>query len=128
MYYNILMYSHLATVVPCIFLGAYVLLAKKGTRIHRRLGRVYMVLMLVTAVITLFMPALVGPQFLSHFGWIHLFSLLTLWTVPTAYTAIRKGNIKAHQRKMLLLYFGAIVIAGGFTLAPGRFLNELFFG
>mgnify|MGYP001796326202 CR=1 FL=1 len=128
MNYNILMYSHLATVVPCIFLGAYVLLAKKGTRIHRKLGGIYMVLMLVTALITLFMPALVGPQFLNHFGWIHLFSLLTLWTVPTAYTAIKKGNIKAHQRKMLLLYFGAIVIAGGFTLAPGRFLNELFFG
>ena len=122
------MYSHLATVVPCIFLGAYVLLAKKGTTIHRKLGSIYMVLMLVTALITLFMPALVGPQFLNHFGWIHLFSLLTLWTVPTAYTAIKKGNIKAHQRKMLLLYFGAIVIAGGFTLAPGRFLNELFFG
>ena len=128
MYYNILMYSHLATVVPCIFLGAYVLLAKKGTTIHRKLGRIYMVLMLVTATITLFMPALVGPQLLNHFGWIHLFSLLTLWTVPTAYTAIKKGNIKAHQRKMLLLYFGAIVIAGSFTLAPGRFLNELFFG
>lgn len=128
MYYNILMYSHLATVVPCIFLGAYVLLAKKGTRIHRKLGGIYMVLMLVTALITLFMPALVGPQLLNHFGWIHLFSLLTIWTVPTAYTAIKKGNIKAHQRKMLLLYFGAIVIAGGFTLAPGRFLNNLFFG
>lgn len=128
MYYTILMYSHLATVMPCIFLGAYVLWAKKGTVIHKKLGRIYMVLMLVTAAITLFMPALVGPQLLNHFGWIHLFSLLTLWTVPTAYTAIKKGNIKAHQRKMLLLYFGAIVIAGSFTLAPGRFLNELFFG
>ncbi|WP_350284231.1 DUF2306 domain-containing protein [uncultured Croceitalea sp.] len=125
--YDLLMFSHLATVVPCIFLGAYLLLVRKGTKIHRALGKVYMVLMLITAFITLFMPALVGPQFLNHFGWIHLFSVLTLWTVPTAYTAIRKGNVKAHQRKMLLLFFGAIVIAGGFTLAPGRYLNELFF-
>lgn len=128
MNYDFLMYSHLITVVPCVFLGAYVLLAKKGTSIHRFLGKIYMVLMLITALITLFMPAMVGPQVLNHFGWIHLFSFLTIWTVPTAYTAIRKGNVRAHKRKMILLYFGAILIAGGFTFAPGRYLNELFFG
>lgn len=126
--YKILMYSHLITVVPCIFIGAYLLLVKKGTKIHRLLGRVYMVLMLITAVITLFMPAAVGAQLFNHFGWIHLFSFLTLWTVPTAYTAIRRGNIKSHKRKMILLYFGAIVIAGGFTLTPGRYLHGVFFG
>ncbi len=124
--YYFLMYAHLITVVPCIFLGAYVLMVKKGTVTHRKLGRIYMVLMLITAILTLFMPASVGPQFLSHFGWIHLFSVLTLWTVPTAYTAIKRGKVKAHQRKMVLLYIGAIGIAGGFTLAPGRYLHELF--
>ncbi|SFB51166.1 hypothetical protein SAMN04489723_11516 [Algoriphagus aquimarinus] len=31
MTYQLLMYSHLATVVPCIFLGAYILAARKGT-------------------------------------------------------------------------------------------------
>ncbi len=128
MNYEYLMYAHLVTVVPCIFIGAYVLSAKKGTLIHRKLGKVYMILMLFTAIVTLFMPAAVGARLLNHFGWIHLFSFLTLWTVPTAYTAIRKGNLKAHKRKMILLYFGAIVIAGGFTLAPGRYLHELFFG
>ncbi|MDT0538842.1 MULTISPECIES: DUF2306 domain-containing protein [Croceitalea] len=128
MNYAILMYAHLITVVPCVFLGAYVLLAKKGTSVHRFLGKIYMILMLITGLITLFMPALVGPQFLGHFGWIHLFSFLTIYTVPTAYTAIRKGNVRAHKRKMVLLYIGAILIAGGFTFAPGRYLNELFFG
>ena len=128
MTYKFLMYVHLFSVVPCIFLGAYGLLGKKGTTIHMTLGKVYMILMLFTALITLLMPADVGGRFLNHFGWIHLFSFLTLWTVPTAYTAIRKGNVRAHQRKMVLLYIGAIGIAGGFTLAPGRYLHELFFG
>lgn len=126
-YYD-LMYAHLITVVPCVFIGAYLLLVKKGTPKHRLLGKLYMGLMLVTAFITLFMPAMVGPTLFGHFGYIHSFSFLTLWTVPTAYTAIRKGNVKAHQRKMLLLFFGAIVIAGGFTLSPGRYLHDLFFG
>jgi uncharacterized membrane protein len=126
--YNILMYSHLLTVVPCIFLGAYLLIAFKGTARHKLLGKMYMSLMFITALITVFMPAAVGYTLFGHFGWIHLFTLLTLWTVPTAIIAARKGRIKAHKRKMLLLYFGAIIIAGGFTLVPGRYLHDLFFG
>lgn len=125
--YDFLMFSHLYTVVPCIFLGAALIFMKKGTKIHKKLGQLYMILMLITAVITLFMRADVGPQILNHFGWIHAFSFLTLYTVPTAYIAIQKGQVKKHQRKMILLYFGAIVIAGGFTLTPGRYLYEVFF-
>ncbi|RNC92171.1 MAG: DUF2306 domain-containing protein [Allomuricauda sp.] len=128
MEYRFLMFIHLITVVPCIILGAFGLLGKKGTKIHKSLGKVYMILMFTTALITLFMPAHVGNQFLDHFGWIHLFSFLTLWTVPTAYIAIRQGKVKKHQQKMVLLYIGAIGIAGGFTLAPGRYLHELLFG
>lgn len=126
--YRLLMYFHLATVVPCFFLGTFLLLSRKGTVNHKLLGKIYMLLMLVTALITLFMPAQVGPQFLGHFGWIHSFSFLTLYTVPTAYLAIKKGDTKAHRRKMLILYFGAIILAGGFTFFPGRFLHGLFFG
>jgi uncharacterized membrane protein len=104
------------------------LLIKKGTNIHKYFGRIYMVLMIITAIITLFMPAEVGPTILNHFGWIHSFSFLTIYTVPTAYLAIKKGNVKSHKRKMILLYFGAIIIAGGFTFFPGRYLHNFFFG
>lgn len=128
MSYDLLMFSHLITVVPCIFLGAaLIFFMQKGTVLHRNLGKSYMVLMLITACITLFMWADVGPQVLNHFGWIHLFSFLTLYTVPTAYGAIRKGKVKVHQRKMFLLFVGAIVIAGGFTLTPGRYLYSVIF-
>lgn len=126
--YSDLMYFHLATVVPSFFIGTLLLIIKKGTSMHRRLGRVYMILMMVTAIITLFMPAEVGSRFLNHFGWIHGFSFLTIYTVPTAYIAIKKGNVKKHKRKMILLYFGAIIIAGGFTFFPGRYLHSVFFG
>lgn len=126
--YYVLMYAHLATVIPCVFIGGFLLLIKKGTKIHKYLGRVYMVLMLITAVITLFMPAKVGGSVLNHFGWIHLFSFLTIYTIPTAYLAIKKGKVKTHKRKMILLYLGAILIAGAFTFTPGRYLHEVFFG
>ena len=123
-----LMYIHLVTVIPCFIIGTMLILIKKGNRFHRQFGRIYMILMLITAVVTLFMPVQVGPRILNHFGWIHSFSFLTIYTVPTAYLAIKNGNIKSHKRKMILLYFGAIVVAGGFTFFPGRYLYELFFG
>lgn len=128
MTYDQLMYIHLATVVPCFFIGTVLLLIKKGTNIHVFGGRIYMILMFFTAFVTLFMKADLGPKFLNHFGYIHLFSFLTLYTVPTVYTAIKKGQVNKHKRKMILLYFGALVIAGGFTFFPGRYLYELFFG
>lgn len=128
MEYEELMFMHLITIVPCFIIGTILLFIKKGTTVHRKAGRFYMILMMITAVITLFMPAQVGPQILNHFGWIHSFSFLTIYTVPTAFIAVKKGNIKSHKRKMILLYFGAIIIAGGFTFTPGRYLHEIFFG
>lgn len=128
MSYEILMFTHLFTVLPAFVLGTISLILKKGTPLHKTIGRIYMVLMLFTAFVTLFMPAAVGPTFINHFGWIHLFSFLTIYTVPTAYVAIKKGNVKAHKRKMILLYFGALIIAGAFTLMPGRYLHSVLFG
>ena len=125
--YTELMYFHLATVVPCFFIGTLLLIIKKGTKIHVNLGRVYMVLMMFTAIVTLFMKAKVGPLLLDHFGYLHSFSILTIYTVPTAYWDIKKGDVKSHKRKMIILYFGAIILAGGFTFIPGRYLYELFF-
>ncbi|WP_339916349.1 DUF2306 domain-containing protein [Yeosuana marina] len=127
MNYLDLMYLHLATVLPCFIIGTVLLVIKKGTTIHVNFGRIYMILMLFTAIVTLFMPAHVGPKIFNHFGWIHSFSFLTIYSVPTAYWAIKKGNVKAHKRKMILLYFGAIIIAGAFTFSPGRYLHDLFF-
>ncbi|MEP1152246.1 MAG: DUF2306 domain-containing protein [Balneola sp.] len=127
MKYIDLMHLHLITVVPCFFIGTLLLIIQKGTNVHKNLGRIYMCLMLVTAFITLFMQSQVGPRVLNHFGFIHSFSFLTIYTVPTAYLAIKKGNIQSHKRKMILLYFGAIIIAGGFTFTPGRYLHSIFF-
>ena len=126
MSYTTLMYLHLTTILPAFVLGTISFVLKKGTNTHKIIGRLYMLLMLFTAIVTLLMPAHVGPQLLNHFGWIHLFSLLTIYTVPTAYFAIKKGNINKH--KMIGLYIGAILIAGVFTFMPGRYMHSLLFG
>lgn len=128
MTYMQLTYLHLGSLVPAFVIGTYLLLNRKGTPVHRFLGKIYMGLMLFTAFITLFMEALVGPKFLNHFGFLHLLSLFVLYTVPTAYRAIRVGNIKLHKRKMVGLYVGALLVAGAFTLSPGRLIHTWLFG
>jgi uncharacterized membrane protein len=128
MSYTQLAYLHLATVLPAFAIGAFQLLKRKGTPSHKLLGKIYMALMLATGLITLAMPAQVGPRFLNHFGFIHIFSLLALVNVPIAYIAARRGNIKAHRGAMIGLYVGGILIAGAFAFSPGRMLHEWLFG
>ena len=128
MTYMQLTYLHLGSLVPAFVIGSYLLLNRKGTPVHKFLGKIYLGLMLFTAFITLFMEALVGPKFLNHFGFLHLLSLFVLYTVPTAYRAIRVGNIKLHKRKMVGLYVGALLVAGAFTLSPGRLIHTWLFG
>ncbi len=128
MSYIQLTYLHLGTIFPALLIGTYLLLSTKGTPGHKLLGKVYMTLMLFTALVTLLMSAEVGPRVLNHFGLIHLLSLLVLYCVPAAYFAARRGNIKAHAGNMIGLYIGGILVAGGFTLLPGRLLHTWVFG
>lgn len=123
-----LIYAHLATLAPAFVLGTYLLLARKGDALHRLLGKWYMGLMMATAVISLFIEASVGPQFMGHFGWIHLLSILVLVTVPRAYLAAKQHRVEAHKFSMVFLYVGGLLIAGGFTLMPGRLLHQWLLG
>ena len=128
MSYLLLAYVHLATVVPCFLIGAWLLARRKGTPLHRLLGRVYACLILFTAAVALVMPAEVGPRILGHFGFIHLFSVLVLVCVPLAVYNIRRGNVAGHRFNMVGVYIGGILIAGTFAFMPGRLLYGWLFG
>ena len=127
MSYRDLAFIHLATVVPCFVIGAWLLLRRKGTTVHKRWGRVYVVLILATAVVTLPMPAEVGPRLFDHFGFIHLLSALVLVSVPAAIYSIRHRNVAAHRNQMVGVYVGGILIAGAFALMPDRLLHTWLF-
>lgn len=127
MNYNLIAYLHLATVLPAFVLGTFLMIRRKGTPHHRLLGKVYMGLMLVTALLTMFMPAVVGPRILNHFGFIHVFSLSVFFSVPGAYVAASRHNVRAHMSSMIGLYVGGLLVAGSFALMPGRMLHRILF-
>jgi len=128
MSYLYLAYLHLASIVPAMVLGTALMFLRKGTPLHMLCGRSYMILMVATALTTLFMPAQVGPQLVGHFGFIHILSLVTLYAVVTAWRAIRQGRVAEHKKTMITLYIGAFGIAGSFALMPGRLLHHWLFG
>lgn len=109
---------HLASVLPAIPLGLWVLLARKGDATHRALGRLWAVLMLTAAVSAVFI------RNLNHggFSWLHLFVLLVFVTLFRAIRAARAGNILAHKRHMWGMYMGALLLPGLFAFLPGRLM------
>jgi len=116
---------HLATVLPAFAIGTWLIFAsRKGSTIHRALGFTYLTLMTATAVTTFFIRS-IWPGSLSP---VHMFIPLTLFGVFGALWNARRGNIRGHRNAMLGLYIGGLLLAGGFTLLPGRLLHGVFFG
>jgi uncharacterized membrane protein len=120
---------HLATVVPAFAIGTWLIFAsRKGAPVHRAFGAVYLVLMTVTAITTLFVHELMPDSPFFGLSPLHLLVPLTLFAVVSALWAIRHRDIAGHRRAMVMLYIGGMLIAGGFTLLPGRLLSRAFIG
>ena len=114
---------HLATVVPALPLGAWLLWRPaKGDAAHRIGGRIWALLMIVTAIDSFWIRSITGG-----IGPIHLFSVLTLVQLPRAIWFARSGEIDRHLKTMRGVYFG-LLAAGFFAMAPGRTLWMLVFG
>lgn len=114
--HNVALATHLATVIPAMPLGAYLWLSKKGGPRHKLLGKIWLSLMFVTAVATIFIRNVND----GNFSWIHLFTLMTFIAVPQALISARRGQIEAHRRHLRNFFLGALVVAGAFTFVPGR--------
>ena len=127
--YVVLTYLHLATVVPAFLVGTYLLANQKGTPVHRTLGKLFMILMLSTAFISLFMSAGEGTRIFGHFGFNHLFVIPVAIFIPRAYFAARRGDIKTHKGSVIGVYVGALLIAGAVAIfTPGRLIHGWLFG
>lgn len=117
---------HASSAIAATLVGALVLWRRKGTRLHKAMGRIWVVLMLVAATSALFINEirLVGP-----FSPIHLFSLITYVSVWQGLHAILvKRDIARHRATMQALYVQALLLAGAFTFLPGRRMHEMLFG
>lgn len=115
---------HLATVLPAVPLGAWLMLAPKGTPRHKQLGKVWLALMVITALAAVFIRQINGGQF----SFIHIFVPMTLHGAWKAISTARRGDIVAHKKGLVGFYLGALTIPGLFAFMPNRLMGTWLFG
>src|SRR5215813_14174037 len=116
---------HAFAAMTAFALGLVQFAAPKGTLPHRTLGWVWVSLMLVVALSSFWIN---GIRWLGPFGPIHLLSILALVMVPLAVWKAHNHDVGAHRRIMISLFLGALLVAGLFTLVPGRIMHKVVFG
>ena len=126
-----IIYAHATLALLAVTLGFYILLTKKGTKQHRMLGQIWVTFLIIVSLTAIFIQAINPGQY-------SLIHLLIPWTIGSLIYSI--WNIKkfkntkierykfAHMYSMIGVYVGALLIAGAFTLMPGRFFHEILFG
>jgi uncharacterized membrane protein len=114
--------AHTVVAVAALLLGAFVLGIKKGSTPHRYGGRVWVLLMACVAISSFWIKTS------GSFSWIHLLSIGTLISLAVGVAMVRLKKINHHRRWMKNTYFGGLIIAGAFTLLPGRLIGQWLWG
>ena len=121
---------HAIAAFGAIALTLLIFTRPRGTRTHRWLGRAWVAVMASVALSSLLITY--GPGFeglrLGGFSIIHLLSLYVLAGLVLAVRAARRGDIGAHRKQMTGMVWGSLVVAGAFTLLPGRIMHAVLIG
>jgi uncharacterized membrane protein len=116
---------HAFAAMTAFALGLVQFAAPKGTLPHRTVGWIWVALMALVAASSFWIHQMrmVGP-----FGPIHLLSIFVLVMLPLAVWNAHRHRVGTHRRIMTSMFLGALVIAGLFTLMPGRIMHAVVFG
>ena len=116
---------HAFAAIAAFGLGIVQLSAPKGTLPHRTVGWIWVVLMATVAASSFWIHEV---RLLGPWSPIHLLSIFTLIMLPIAVWRARRHRVADHRRIMTMTFVGALVIAGLFTLLPGRIMHAVVFG
>jgi len=116
---------HAVAAVSALALGALQFSTKAGAATHRRLGYVWVGLMLLVSVSSFWISA--NPV-MGRYSWIHGLSVFTTIMLVVGVLAARRGQRERHRAIMFSLFWFALVVTGIFTLLPGRVMHQVVFG
>lgn len=119
-----IIWAHLLTVLISLALTPWMLLRPRGTPTHRLLGKIWVLAMVATAALSLFVKT-INP---GHFSVIHLLSIFVLVMAPRVWLTARAHQVARHRATVRGLVTGALLIAGFFTLPPFRLLGGWLLG
>jgi len=118
-----LVFFHLVTAFAALLIGAVVMLRRKGNGSHRAWGWAWVLAMGATTVASAFIRDYHMPN-IAGYTPIHFFTVFVAFNLPRGIWFIRQGNVPAHRKTMRGMYIGGCIVAGVFTLLPGRFLGR----
>ena len=116
---------HAFAALAALGLGALQLAAPKGTLPHRTIGWIWVALMVTVAASSFWIHDL---RVWGPWSPIHLLSIFTLATLPLAIVHARRHRVDRRRNAMIAIFTGALVVAGLFTLLPGRIMHAVVFG
>jgi uncharacterized membrane protein len=116
---------HAFAAMAAFVLGIVQFARAKGTFSHRTFGWIWVILMLIVAISSFWIHQ---AKVWGIWSPIHFLSIFTLINLPIAVLMARRHNVRAHRGWMIGLFGGALVIAGLFTLLPGRIMHGVIFG
>jgi uncharacterized membrane protein len=116
---------HAFAAMAAFVLGLVQFAAPKGMLPHRTLGWIWVGLMMVVAASSFWIHQirLVGP-----WSPIHLISIFVLTMVPLGVWRAHRHQVADHRLIMISVFSGGLLIAGLFTLLPGRIMHAVVFG
>lgn len=119
---------HMTAAITATAIGPVALWARMGRsqrpRLHRAFGYAWVTLMVVTAISAIFIRDFTLPN-IAGYTPIHLLVPFTLFGLFGAIVYMLRGDITNHRKTMQRVYIGACLVAGVFTLLPGRYLGRL---
>ena len=116
---------HAFAAMAAFGLGLVQFASPKGTLPHRTIGWIWVVLMLVVSISAFFIHEL---RIWGPWSRIHLLAIFTLIMLPIAVMRAIRHRVAAHKWIMIGIFVGALVIAGLFTVVPGRIMYNVVAG
>jgi uncharacterized membrane protein len=113
---------HAFAALGAFVLGAVQLARVKGTTQHRALGYTWALPMLSVAVSSFWVHEI---RSWGRWSPIHLLSVFTLVMLPLGIWQAHRHCVRRHRQAMIGLFCGALLIAGLFTLLPGRIMHKV---
>ncbi len=114
---------HLSTILVATALTPVMLLRRRGDRLHRLLGYVWVAAMFVTAAVS-FDIRLINQ---GGFSPIHILSAFTMIQAPMIVLRARQHRWRRHRNSVRLMVAGALLAAGFFTFPFGRLMGNWLF-
>jgi uncharacterized membrane protein len=127
----LIIYMHAFFALTAVPFRMYIFLTKKGTKKHKLFGRIWVGWLVIISLTAIFIQEIT----LGEYSFIHLLIPLTMGSLIYSIWSIKKFKKtklqkykQSHMSSMIGLYVGALILAGAFTLLPGRLFYEILFG